>query len=221
MKRTIIAMSLILAAFTACNDAPEADNAVTSDAQEVNSEAATGGETYTVNAGQSSIEWIGTKPTGQHHGTFKIKDGTLTASNNEVTGGKVNIDVASVQPDDQDAEGNTKLQTHLKSPDFFEVEKYPTGTFEITSVKAGAPTGGDAVMKDATHTVTGNLKLKDQTKSVSFPAKINASGNEIVTDASFNIDRTQWGIVYRSDKSLGDKFIGTDVNIKLHIVAKK
>ena len=120
---------------------------------------------------------------------------------------------------DQDAEGNAKLQKHLKSADFFEVEKYPTGTFEITQVTAGA--ANDALMKDATHTVTGNLMLKDQTKSVSFPAKISVSDAEVVTDANFNIDRTQWGINYQSDKSVQNKFIEHEVNIKLHVVAKK
>ena len=221
MKKNIFGIAVALLAFTACKEAPKADEAVTTDAQEVNTASAMGGANYTVDNNQSTIEWIGTKPVGQHHGTFKIQQGNLTTAGNEITAGKVVIDVASVQPDDQDEKGNAKLQTHLKGGDFFDVEKYPTGTFEITKVQQGAPTGGDAVMKDATHTVTGNLTLKDQTKSVSFPARINLTDAEIVADANFNIDRTQWGIVYGNDKSLGDKFIRPEVNLKLHLVAKK
>lgn len=221
MKKNLFAVAVVLLAFTACKEAPEADEAVTTDAQEVNTASATGGATYAVDNNQSTIEWIGTKPVGQHHGTFKIQQGSLTTTGNEISGGKVVIDVASVKPDDQDEKGNAKLQTHLKSGDFFDVEKYPTGTFEITRVQQGAPTNGDAVMKDVTHTVTGNLTLKDQTKSVSFPAKINVKDSEITADANFNIDRTQWGIVYGNDKSLGDKFIRPEVNLKLHLVARK
>ena len=217
MRKALVLFGTAIIGFTACKDAPEADKAVTTNAQEVT--ATTGGSTYTVDNSQSTVEWVGTKPTGHHTGTFKIKEGTVTTDGNNVTGGKFTIDVASVEPVDQDAEGNAKLQKHLKSADFFEVEKYPTGTFEITQVTAGA--ANDALMKDATHTVTGNLMLKDQSKSVSFPAKISVSDAEVVTDANFNIDRTQWGINYQSDKSVQNKFIEHEVNIKLHVVAKK
>lgn len=76
-------------------------------------------------------------------------------------------------------------------------------------------------MKEATHTVTGNLTLKDITKSITFPAKIAMAENQVTADANFNIDRTQWGIVYGNDKSLGDKMIASEVNMQLHLVANK
>jgi polyisoprenoid-binding protein YceI len=76
-------------------------------------------------------------------------------------------------------------------------------------------------MKDATHTITGNLTLKGTTKSITFPAKVAVNDNVVTADANFNIDRTQWGLVYGNDQSLGDKFIRPTVNIQLHLVANK
>jgi polyisoprenoid-binding protein YceI len=220
-RQFLLPMAVAFAAlFTSCTDAPKADSAEATEAQTVAENA--GGTQYNANTGESKIEWVGTKPTGRHHGTFKIKDGYLTVANNMVTGGKFTIDMKSVTPDDQDDEGNKKLQGHLQSADFFDVEKYPDGIFEITEVKADDGSNAEnRMMKDATHIVTGNLKLKDATKSISFPAKINVSDNQVTADANFNIDRTQWGINYQSDKSIQNKFIDHEVNLQLHLVANK
>lgn len=208
----ILAGSLFLAS---CQDAPKADSAEATEAQEV---AATEGKSYTADVSQSKVEWVGTKPVGRHHGTINITEGMLTVQGNAVTGGKYVLDMNSIVADDQDAEGNTKLTGHLKSEDFFNAGAHPTGTFEITSITEGV-TDSNLVMKDATHMVTGNLTLKGVTKSITFPAKITVTDNNVTADANFNIDRTQWGIVYGNDKSLGDKFIRPEVNLQLHVVA--
>ena len=144
------------------------------------------------------------------------------AANNELTGGKLVLDMTTIQPDDQDEEGNTKLGTHLKSEDFFMVDKYPEAIFEITNVTAGVDANNkDLVMKDATHTISGNLQLKETSKSITVPAKVSMSDASVTVDSEFNIDRTQWGINYRSEKSLGDKLIDPIMNIKIHMVANK
>lgn len=218
MKRLlfpVLAGSLLMAS---CQDAPEADTAEATDAQTVEQAA---GKNYAADVTQSKVEWIGTKPVGQHHGTFVLQNGTLVVSENALKGGSFTVDITSVQPDDQDAEGNTKLQGHLLSDDFFSAEQYPTGTFEITSVTEGVQNAENLVMKDATHTITGNLTLKGITKSITFPAKVVVTDNNITADANFNIDRTQWNIVYGNDKSLGDKFIRPEVNLQVHLVANQ
>ena len=214
----LIATLFATTATLSCTDAPEADSADATEAREVGDNQ---GNKYTVNTNESTLEWIGTKPTGQHHGTLKIKEGYLTVDDNNIKGGKFIIDVKSLTPDDQDEEGNKKLQAHLLSADFFDSEKYPDAIFEITGVGQATGNTDNRIMKDATHEITGNLQLKDVTKSISFPAKITIAGDHVEADANFNIDRTQWGMNYRSDKSLGDKMIGSDVNLKLHLVADK
>lgn len=220
MKRLLLSISAVSLLFASCQNAPEADEAKVSDAQEV--QAAAGAE-YKVDVAQSKIEWIGTKPVGRHHGTLMLKEGSLTVADNAVKGGTFVVDITSLKPDDQDSTGNAKLGGHLLSGDFFDAQKYPTATFAITEVKAGvdAAAAKDLVLKDATHTITGNLTLKDVTKSISFPARVNMTDASVTTDANFNIDRTQWNMNYGNDKSLGDKFIDPMVNLQLHVVANK
>lgn len=212
---TLFAGTLMM---VSCQDAPKADEAETTEAKEV-TEAT--GTAYATDLAQSKVEWVGTKPIGKHHGTFKLQEGNLVLTGDAITGGSFVVDIKSVQPDDQDAEYNAKLQGHLLSPDFFEADKYPTGNFEITSVTAGVAQTEDLVMKDATHMITGNLTLKGITKSISFPAKVVVAEGNVTADANFNIDRTQWNMVYGNDKSLGDKFIRPEVNLQVHLVANQ
>ena len=63
--------------------------------------------------------------------------------------------------------------------------------------------------------------MKGVTKSVTFPAIVKATPEALLAQANFNINRTDWGLVYGNDKSLGDKFIRPEVNIALNIAAKK
>jgi polyisoprenoid-binding protein YceI len=221
MKQTLLFFVLGAALFASCQSDPKADNAQTGEAQQVSAPA--GGTSYKADLAQSRIEWIGTKPIGQHHGSMMLKDGNLTVDNNSVTGGSFTIDMTTLKVLDKDTTGIAKLGGHLSSADFFDVAQYPTASFQLTSVTPGTDSvgGKELVMKDATHTVTGNLTLKAVTKSVTFPAKIAVNDNMATADANFNIDRTQWGLVYGNDQSLGDKFIRPTVNIQLHLVANK
>lgn len=218
MKKIVLTITAGAFLFASCENAPKADNAETAEAQTV--EQANGTE-YAANTEESTIQWTGTKPVGKHVGTLKLQNGVLLISENNIKGGTFVIDVKSLEPHDQDAEGNAKLQGHLLSEDFFQSEQYPTSTFEITEVKEGVPQTDDLVMKDATHMITGNLTLKNVTKSITFPAKVQVEGNKVVADADFNIDRTKWEMNYGNDQSLGDKFIRPEVNLGLHLVAEK
>lgn len=221
MKHTFLLLAAGAMLLTAsCQSDPKADEAKTGEAMEA---AAATGATYKADLAQSRVEWTGTKPVGQHSGTMMIKDGNVMVDGGTITGGKFEIDMNSMKITDKDTQGAYKLSGHLMSGDFFETEKYPTATFEITGVKAGLDSAAskDLVMKDATHTVSGNLTMKGQTKGITFPAKVSVNDNMVTADANFNIDRTQWGLVYGNDKGLGDKFIRPTVNIMLHLVANK
>jgi polyisoprenoid-binding protein YceI len=221
MKRFLIVLTLGTFAFASCQNAPKADKAEATEAQQPVANA--NGNAFKADLAQSRIQFIGTKPVGKHHGNLTLKDGQFTEDNGSISGGKFVIDVKTLKMDDQDSAGNAKLGGHLLSPDFFDAAKYPEIMFEITGVKQGVDsTGGkEVVMKDATHTVTGNLTMKGVSKSISFPAKIAMNGNQVTSEANFNIDRTQWNLSYGNDKSLGDHFIDPQVNIQLHIVANK
>lgn len=214
MKKAIfLAATLSALTIVGCNNAPEADEAVTGEQQKA---ATTVGTAYNIDTVGSSVEWLGSKPVGQHNGLFKISEGKFSVENGSISAGSFVISTASLTDLDLKAgEGKEKLEGHLKSADFLDTDKFPTAKFEITSV---APLANDS---SATHTISGNLTLKDSTKNISFPAKLTIADNNLQAQANFNIDRTLWGLHYGNDKSLGDKFIRPEVNIKLNITANK
>ena len=221
MKKLIVPFALSALVF-ACTNAPEADKATTTDKQEVK---AADGASYVIDA-SSSVTWTGTKPNGSHSGTFKLKDGSLAVKDSALTGGSFVIDITSLNNTDlaADTASKAKLEGHLKSPDFFDAAKYPTAKFEITGVepfKYDSLTMKDVKMKDATHTIKGNLTLKDSTKNVSFPAKVSVTATQVTAMADFNIDRTVWGMSYKGPNNPQDWFIRKEVNIKINLSATK
>ncbi len=178
------------------------------------------GKPLTVSVTDSKVNWLGKKVTGQHNGTIKVANGEILVDNGKVTGGKVEIDMKTIVNEDQkDEESIKKLVGHLSSPDFFDVAKFPTSKIEITKVEAL----NDATKPNVNSTVTGNLTMKDVTKSITFPAEIKIENGALTVKADFDIDRTDWNIKYGSGKffdNLGDKVINDKFNLNLIIVAK-
>jgi polyisoprenoid-binding protein YceI len=125
-----------------------------------------------------------------------------------------------VDEDLTDPGANQKLTGHLKSDDFFGVDKHPTATFKIveaTPIATQTPGG-------PTHTVKGDLTIKGQTQSVSFPATITVAGDKGEANATVMVDRTLYGIRYGSGKffqNLGDKMISDEFELRLKLVANK
>ncbi|MGI9191070.1 MAG: YceI family protein [Chitinophagaceae bacterium] len=212
MKKVILSLTA-LAFFAACQNAPEGENAQTADTQTVATDS--NGTVYNIDLATSTVGFLGSKPVGTHAGEFKLTEGSLTVANGNITAGNFTIDVNSMVIKDADTNGAYKLVGHLLSPDFFDAAKFGTAKFAVTACEAVT---GDST---ATHKISGNLTLKDSTKNVSFPAKVSVSDAGVTATASFNIDRTQWGLFYGNDKSLGDKFIYPEVKISLNIAANK
>lgn len=219
MKKVFLAISA-MTIFAACQEAPKADQADATEAKEVSTTPT--GTTFQADLTQTTLQWIGTKPVAQHLGSFAVKSGSVNVENNNITGGKFVFDINTLAIHDKDTSGTSRLKGHLLSPDFFDAANHPEASFEITGTQEGVNVKPeDLIMKDATHTITGNLTLKGVSKSISFPAKLSVTENKIVADANFNIDRTQWGLVYGNDQNLGDKFIKPTVNIAIKLVADK
>jgi polyisoprenoid-binding protein YceI len=168
-----------------CKNAPESDEAKTSEAKEVVEQSSDA--IYKVDPAASKLEFIGTKVSGYHSGSVQIQSGELHVKEGNITGGKFVMDMNSITatgPEESDEEGNMKLTGHLKSPDFFDVEKNPEGIFEITGVtpfsgtinedkEANQEEFNKYKVEDPTHTISGNLTLKGITKNIEFPARIN------------------------------------------------
>ena len=167
-----------------------------------------------VDTNVSLVSWIGSKPTASHHGNFKLSNGFFVLENGSIKSGVFTINVNSLEVVDLDQENNLKLANHLLSEDFFNSVKFPTAKFIMAHI---APFSPDSF---PTHIITGNLTLNDSTKSIRFPAIIFTTEKSISAQANFNINRSDWGLSYGNDQSLGDKFISPTVNLNLEIKTK-
>lgn len=211
MKFRLAVILCALCIVSCSNPASDKSKAVTSDAAPVSSAPAQGAK-YLITPENSKIEWVGSKVTGSHNGSFGKFSGTVNYGGSpEKSSVTINIETASIAADDP---GLTK---HLQTPDFFDVAKFPEAKFESTGIKAG----GD---KGATHTVTGNLTMHGVTKSISFPATITPvpgsvpSPEAITVDASFSINRKDFGINYAG---AANNLIRDEVVLNLKIRATK
>lgn len=179
--------------------------------------------TYEIDTTASTIEWRGTKPTGEHIGTINIQDGSLMATNEEITSGSVTIDMTSIEVKDEgmDEDDRSSLENHLKGTvegketDFFNVREYPTATFEITGV---TEENGQKMLQ-------GNLTIKDATKNIQFPVDTDLGDEEITLESeTFVIDRTDWGVNYGSQSvfdNLGDNFISDEMELTIKVTARR
>lgn len=165
---------------------------------------------YSVDAKSSKLKWTGKKVGGKHWGHIDIKSGSFKVEKDMITSGEFTIDMATITCDDLEGEWNQKLVGHLKSDDFFGVDKHPTSTLKIkesTSFKKGEAT------------VKGELTIKGKTHPVEFTAMKNGKSYT----ATIVVDRTLYDVRYGSDKffdNLGDKAINDEftMEVKLNVM---
>lgn len=214
MKNLLILFSLAFL-LTSCHT--EKKTAETGNAIATDADTTVRATAYTVDLVASSLAWTGSEGftfnfDHGHNGTFAITKGNLLATDTSLVG-SFEIDIKSLKVLDIKKEAsNKKLTNHLLGADFFEADKFPTATFEI--VAAQVITGDSSKL-------TGNLTLKGVTKSVVIPALIHKSDSTLQATAKFYINRKDWGMHYRTEKSFGDELIRPEVLIELNIFAKK
>ena len=150
--------------------------------------------------------------TGRVRGYFKEWSGTVTADPAELASGSVTVEVktASINTEQE------RRDTHLRSPDFFDVEQFPTMTFTSTKV--------EVIGKDIA--ITGNLTLKGVTKPVVLKGTFNGKMNDpmgkerLGFEATGTIDRRDFGLVWNKMIE-GTSMVGDEVTIDLAIEAVK
>jgi polyisoprenoid-binding protein YceI len=217
LNRKIYIFLVIATIFQACERRKEADKAIISE-EEQTREAV--GREFTVDTASSYIRFTGYGVGKNHPGKFRLSSGTVTVSDHQVTGGSFDIDIKSMDLEQKETPFQTKLKPHLLSGDFFDAAKFGTAKFEITNVTPYTPDDNDtSIVSGANFNISGNLTLKDVTKNVTFPAKIDLDGDRLKGKSNFQIDRSQWQMNYGYDKTLGDKFISETVQIELDLEA--
>ena len=206
-KGIAITIVLGLMFLIACHDpATDTSKAKTGEAAQVASPAAAQGQKYSITPHNSKIEFSASQVTGKHNGSFGDFSGQVDyAGSPENSHVNITIKTDSITADDPD------LTKHLKTPDFFDVAKFPEATFVSTAIKPGGENG-------ATHTVTGNLTMHNVTKSITFPATINVTPDAATVESNFSINRKDFGITYAGP---ADNLIRNDVVLALHVRATK
>lgn len=211
MKKVFLTLALVASVLTACKNEKKEKVAV-NEAVKVTVNVA---ELNNVDITTSVLNWKGTKPTGSHNGTVALKSGGLLIEEGKLTQGEFIVDMNSIKClDIEDAEKAGKLVGHLKNADFFDVEVYPTAKFIITNVAEN----------EGKLAVTGNLLIKDVTKSITIPAMISTeNGITTFTSETFTINRADFNVKYASKSFFGnlkDKFIDDLMEISFVVKTK-
>ena len=170
-------------------EAPAANttpNSTDSQSQQEPAQSQSSTETKDINLQQSLVEWLGEKIVGASHpGSFNLQSGSLTLTDNKITGGSFVIDINSLKS----YEGIGSLEKHLLSDDFFDAGQFPTANFQVTNV---------TYSDDSNFSLTGQLTMKGNTHTETFQATQDKT-NSTVT-ASLNLDRTKYDIIFGSGK---------------------
>lgn len=171
-------------------------------------------QTFKIAVAQSNIDWTGRKVTGAHNGTIGLKSGELVLQNGKLTGGSFVVDVTSIKIlDVTDPATNAQFWGHLASDDFFSLDQYPEAAFVITSV---------AAKENNDYDITGDLTIKGITHEVKFKAAVNNTSDTLTATGRITIDRTWYGIKFRSGNfftNLGDTLIYNDFNLDVTLTA--
>jgi polyisoprenoid-binding protein YceI len=169
--------------------------------------------TYKVDVEKSSLTWVGKKLTGSHNGSIALQSGNLIFDGKKLNGGNFVINMATIK----DADKSDRLEGHLKADDFFGVDKFATSTFTVKKVTPAAAN---------TVTVAGDLTIKGVTNPITFPATLtwNSDGSVTATADKITVDRTKYGIKFRSKgmfPDVGDKMIYDEFELGIKLVARK
>ncbi len=188
MRTIIISLSLIFLAFAA-----NAEN----------------GE---LNVEKSNVTWKGSKVGGSHNGNIQFQEGSVIIENGYLAGGTFIMDMSTISNNDLTGGMRDRLLNHLKSDDFFSVEKFPTSRFETTEVKR---------KEEGSYEVTGNITIKGITEEITFPARFKKNGKAYEARISITLDRSKFNVRYGSASffdDLGDRMIYDDFDLEMELV---
>lgn len=144
---------------------------------------------------------------GQVAGTLQIDESDYTRSSVEAT-----IDVAGLNSRDPKRDG------HLRSADFFDVEKWPTATFKSTRIERKS---------DDEYVVYGDLTLRDVTREIALNTTFDGKskspwGTEVIAfHATTRISRKDWGLNWNVALETGGVLVSDNINLSVDVEAIK
>lgn len=174
--------------------------------------------TYTVAPDKSTAAWQGSKPRITDYidtGTLGIKSGSFTITDAKLVSGSLVFDMSTIKTLMTGKKtGEGMMEKHLKSADFFDVEKYPTAQLIMKEAIPGSTPGN--------YTVKGDLTIKGVTNAVEIPVTVASADKTLMIDSTVTLDRTKWNIRYGSGqffKDLADNVIADNFTVIFKLVA--
>jgi polyisoprenoid-binding protein YceI len=169
--------------------------------------------TYKVDTDHSGVSFTIRHFVSNVPGRFKDFEGEVRYDRQNPAASSVafSVQAASIDTDNADRDN------HLRSPDFFDTEKFPTLTFTSTAVEA----------KDAdTLQVTGDLTLHGVTRRVTIPVEVLGTvatprGEKAGFESSFTLNRKDYGITWNRALDAGGAILGEDVKVTIAIEADR
>ena len=156
----------------------------------------------------SKIKWVGEELSGKnHYGSLKFKNGSLQLDSGKIISGNFAVDMNTINVEDLQGGSKQRLEGHLRSDDFFSVEKFSEAIFEINSSAVVNEDGANQIL-------SGNLTIK----GITHPAKLEIDNNWA---AKLVFDRSKYDVRFRSGnffQNLGDKLIYDEIVISANIV---
>lgn len=211
LKLSLFSACLTGILFVSCGK----DKPLTSESNEISTTK--DGNIYTLDTLNSRIEWKGFKvvksDNTSHFGTIHFESGDVTVKDGKLESGKFVADMGTLTSVDlkDDSEQLGKLVGHLMSADFFEVEKYPTASYEITKVAEN--TSGDY-----NTLLDGNLTIKGITKPMQFNANVAVKEGEVsIATEPKDIKREDFGVKFQMPVANG--VIKDEVNLQIFVKA--
>lgn len=170
---------------------------------------------------RSKVEWTGRNLTGAHSGVLKLSEGNIKVVDGQPLRGSFTLDMNSMaNADIEDGDLRHLLIEHLKSDDFFDVQRFPEATFRISKC---TPVPG-AKPGNPNCEITGELTIKGITREIEFPAMLGLTPDGLLAaDAHFDIDRTQWNVLYGSGKfyeKLGKHLVNDEISLALKLITR-
>ena len=178
--------------------------------------------TYRVDVAASAFEWIGRNLNNRHYGRISIQSGEIVMQRGIPTAGTIVLDMQTISNlDVQDPTWHEMLLHHLKSEDFFAVDRFPTASFRLTGWKKGEGGSPEAPIGIA----TGDLTIKAITRPVHVSAIVAPqTDGSLKAHAILDLDRTLWDASYGSGKlyeRLGMHLVHDLISLELFVLAQK
>ena len=161
-----------------------------------------------ISAAESSILWKAYKVLGSHTGVVNFKKGWLIFDKNRLIGGEFEVDMTSIRSIDMKGRFKSKLESHLKSNDFFGIATNPTSKMVFKKIRVSGKNS---------YEIEGNLTIKGITKPISFDLSIY--GNQATS--MLKLDRADFNVGYGTGsffENLGDKTMFDEFNVYIDLV---